>query len=599
MPTAIVKTIGTGGDYADWDAFLAACPTNLVTLDEQWTVKFKKQVHSRAGGFQFTTARTTDATRYFHFTAEEGAAWCDNADTRTSPYVTNNARGATLTSSNGSIYTFECSVNYTKISRLQIVNTLATTSALGALRLPSNSQYCVGDQLILDGTAQNASVKWVAQISGNSGTTAASAQLRNSLVIQRTTDTTSSIIQAFGAAKLYNVTAVSINAKLDVGILTGTLAATLKNVYVGNVTAPEGGATPVAAAKSNCYSDAAATGWSVAPYSNVTFESVTAGSPDFRLKAGSALIDAGTAGSDVPTTDATGTAWSGATDVGAWSFFVADSSAPSMTGTLSSSGVTATGFTVNWQGATDNVGVAGYEFSENGGTTWTDTGNVLLRAFTGKDASTAYTVQVRAYDAAGNKSSALSITVTTAAASGDTTAPSLAGSITPSAITSSGFTFSWPAATDNVAVTGYEVSTNGGTSWTSVGNVLTRTETGKTASTAYQLRVRALDAAGNASTPLSATVTTSAASGGGAAGMLTTQPFKNGIGQVLANLSSLTVAVLSIPALASVKTFSSQTTNGSGVNTINDAAITPGAKYAHVTTNASGTVIGAEIITAT
>lgn len=318
MPTAIVKTIGTGGDYADWDAFLAACPTNLVTLDEQWTIKFKKQVHSRAGGFQFTTARTTDATRYFDFTAEEGAAWCDNADTRTSPYVTNNARGATLTSSNGSIYTFECSVNYTKISRLQIVNTLATTSALGALRLPSNSQYCVGDQLILDGTAQNASVKWVAQISGNSGTTAASAQLRNSLVIQRTTDTTSSIIQAFGAAKLYNVTAVSINAKLDVGILTGTLAATLKNVYVGNVTAPEGGATPVAATKSNCYTDATATGWSVAPYSTATFESVTAGSPDFRLKAGSALIDAGTTGADVPTTDATGMARDGTYDVGAW-----------------------------------------------------------------------------------------------------------------------------------------------------------------------------------------------------------------------------------------------------------------------------------------
>lgn len=192
---------------------------------------------------------------------------------------------------------------------------------------------------------------------------------------------------------------------------------------------------------------------------------------------------------------------------------VADTTPPTMTGSMTSSGVTATGFTIDWSGTTraDNVAITGYEYSTDAGSTWSDAGNVTLKAFTGKTASTAYTTLVRAYDAAANKSTpALSITVTTSA-SGDTTLPTQSGSITASAITSSGFTMSWPAGSDNVAVTGYEVSTDGGTTYASVGNVLTTNVTGKAASTAYPCRVRCFDAAGNRSTPaLSATITTSA-----------------------------------------------------------------------------------------
>jgi hypothetical protein len=68
---------------------------------------------------------------------------------------------------------------------------------------------------------------------------------------------------------------------------------------------------------------------------------------------------------------------------------------------------------------------------------------------------------------------------------------------------------SWPAGSDNVAVSSYEVSSNGGTSYSDVGNVLTHTFTGLTSSTSYSLRVRAKDAAGNVSTALSATQSTS------------------------------------------------------------------------------------------
>jgi chitodextrinase len=198
---------------------------------------------------------------------------------------------------------------------------------------------------------------------------------------------------------------------------------------------------------------------------------------------------------------------------------VADTTAPTMTGTVTSSGVTSTGFTIDWSGTTrsDNVAITGYETSPDGGSTWVDRGTATLAAYTGLSPSTSYTRLVRAYDAAGNKSTpALSVTVVTSAPAGDTTVPVLAGSITQGTITATSSQISWPAGTDNVAVTSYEVSKDGGSTWTDVGNVLTYTFTGLTASTGYTQKVRAKDAAGNVSTPaLSLAVTTSAPAAAG------------------------------------------------------------------------------------
>ena len=93
--------------------------------------------------------------------------------------------------------------------------------------------------------------------------------------------------------------------------------------------------------------------------------------------------------------------------------------------------------------------------------------------------------------------------------SSDTEAPVLTGSITIGTKTTSSIAMSWPAGSDNVAVTSYEVSSSGGSSWTDVGNVLTHTFTGLSAGTSYDLRVRAKDAASNVSTPaLAATEST-------------------------------------------------------------------------------------------
>lgn len=193
---------------------------------------------------------------------------------------------------------------------------------------------------------------------------------------------------------------------------------------------------------------------------------------------------------------------------------VPDTTAPVMAGTLASSNVNNTGFTLTWSAATDNVAVSGYEYSTDGGTTYASVGNVLTKAITGLNPSTQYQTRVRAYDAAGNKATPLALAVTTAAAA-DTNAPVMQGTLATSNVTSSSFTMSWSAATDNVGVTGYEASINGGTTYNDIGNVLTITETGLAASTTYQIDVRAYDAAGNRATPIAASVTTSAAPAAG------------------------------------------------------------------------------------
>lgn len=85
---------------------------------------------------------------------------------------------------------------------------------------------------------------------------------------------------------------------------------------------------------------------------------------------------------------------------------------------------------------------------------------------------------------------------------GDVTAPTLVGAITVGTKTDTTISISWPAGSDNVAVTSYEVSTNGGTDWTDTESTSTsRTFTSLTALTSYDIAVRAKDAAGLVSTP--------------------------------------------------------------------------------------------------
>jgi chitodextrinase len=171
---------------------------------------------------------------------------------------------------------------------------------------------------------------------------------------------------------------------------------------------------------------------------------------------------------------------------------VPDTTAPTAP-TLAASGTTQTSTNLSWSGATDNVGVTGYDVYKDGvllGLTTTTS-----YAVSGLTATTTYAFTVNAKDAAGNVSVA-SNTVSVTTLTPDTTAPT-APTLSASGTTSTTTNLSWSGATDNVGVTGYNVYR--GTTLLGSTTTTTYAVTGLTASTAYTFYVQAKDAAGNVS----------------------------------------------------------------------------------------------------
>ncbi len=173
-----------------------------------------------------------------------------------------------------------------------------------------------------------------------------------------------------------------------------------------------------------------------------------------------------------------------------------DTSAPTAPTNLAASSVTQTTLSLGWTASTDNVGVTGYDIYRNGSLLASTTSTSY--SVTGLTASTTYTFNVKAKDAAGNVSAASStISVTTSSSTADTQAPTAPTNLTSSSITESSVVLSWTASTDNVGVTGYDIYRNGSllASTTSTSYSVT----GLSASTTYTFYVKAKDAAGNVS----------------------------------------------------------------------------------------------------
>ena len=274
-----------------------------------------------------------------------------------------------------------------------------------------------------------------------------------------------------------------------------------------------------------------------------------------------------------------------------------DTTAPTITGSITVGTVTTTSIQMSWPAGADNTAVTSYEVSSNGGGAWSDVGLVLTHTFTGLTAATSYGLRVRPKDAAGNVAvTPLSATQSTAS-SADTTVPTQSGSITVGTVTSTSIQFSWPAGADNVAVTAYEVSSNGGGAYTSLGNVLTHTFTGLTPSTSYGLRVRAKDAAGNVSTPaLAATQSTSAAAPG--SGTLTLTGFAQWTGSPVVSVSVPFVKVCRISTGAVVLELTAQAISGAGAMSITNAALSPAVDYMVFGFNADGSASFKKKVTA-
>ena len=174
----------------------------------------------------------------------------------------------------------------------------------------------------------------------------------------------------------------------------------------------------------------------------------------------------------------------------------ADTAAPSVPTGLYSSEVATTSFKLNWLASTDNVSVTGYDIFKDG-TQVGSTTTALNYVVTNLLPTTAYSMTVKARDAATNTSAAsTALSVTTTA---DTTAPSAPGSLTGGTPTATGVALTWTISTDNVSVVGYNIYRDGSPAGTTTGTALTYTVSGLSPLISYNFTVKARDAALNLS----------------------------------------------------------------------------------------------------
>lgn len=200
----------------------------------------------------------------------------------------------------------------------------------------------------------------------------------------------------------------------------------------------------------------------------------------------------------------------GSTDSNVVSVAALDTVSPTLSGAVSAT-PSATSAALSYPAATDVVGVTGYEYRLNGTGSYTSVGNTTSPNITGLLSSTPYTVEVRAFDAAGNRSGVISGSFTTSAG---TAAPSIT-------LQPSNQTVTAPAsATFTVAASGspsptYQWSVNTGSGWSAISGATSASYTTApttTAANGYQYRCVASNANGTA-TSNAATLTVNAASG--------------------------------------------------------------------------------------
>jgi len=164
-------------------------------------------------------------------------------------------------------------------------------------------------------------------------------------------------------------------------------------------------------------------------------------------------------------------------------------------------------------GATQTLSASVNPSNANQSVTWSSLNPSIATVSSGGVVTgvAAGTATIRATSVADNtKFQSATITVTTPPA--DLINPSTPTGLAPTSLSSTSFTLNWVAATDNVAVTGYDVFIGGVLFGSTASTSLAIT--GLNPNTAYSMTVRAKDAAGNisaASTELS--VTTNATSG--------------------------------------------------------------------------------------
>ncbi|HEX8346660.1 MAG TPA: PQQ-dependent sugar dehydrogenase [Actinoplanes sp.] len=178
----------------------------------------------------------------------------------------------------------------------------------------------------------------------------------------------------------------------------------------------------------------------------------------------------------------------------------ADTQPPTAPGGAQTTGLTCESVTFSWTASTDDVGVAFYDIYHDGQLMTSVSGTTLSANLTVVPGAV-WDLYVNARDAAGNVSQAsASVTIRVPQCQVDPTAPSAPSGLA-AAVSGTTVTLNWTAATDNIAVTAYDIQRNGTRIGSVPGTATTFIDSGLTANTLYRYSVLARDAAGNVSPP--------------------------------------------------------------------------------------------------
>jgi alpha-mannosidase len=213
-----------------------------------------------------------------------------------------------------------------------------------------------------------------------------------------------------------------------------------------------------------------------------------------------------------------------------------DTTKPVVSMTAPTAGAVVSGTVSVTADASDNVGVAGVQFTLDGSNLGAEDtlAPYTVSWDTRTSANGSHTVSAVARDAAGNRQTASNVSVSV---SNDTTAPSVPANLTAAAVSSSQINLSWGAATDNVGVAGYRVSRNGSVIATTTAT--TFSDTGLAPQTTYTYSVAAFDAAANTSAGSApASATTAAGAPPPTSGLVAAYRFGEGVGTATADSSA-------------------------------------------------------------
>ena len=321
----IVKTIGSTGDYSTLQAWEDAASASLVLENVIWQGQCQKQLFNVGSSVAILfSGSTSSATCYKHLTTAPGASFRDNPNIQNTPLRYDAANGAAIYSTYNYYATVDLRETYVRVSNLQVQTT--TNVALDAATLAAAGGSSIENCIFESG----GSVPTIRMYG-------ASQYISNCLIIARGTASGSQGIFSVGnGAKVYNCTVVgSGTSPKPLGISFYYAIGLLKNSACFNVTtAISGTPTPTV---TNSYTDAASppSGFVVVPYDTEKgsgFYNITDANRDYRIKASSALVNAGVADTTYSLYDIAGTkrpqdlaqklaeAGGGRYDVGCWEY---------------------------------------------------------------------------------------------------------------------------------------------------------------------------------------------------------------------------------------------------------------------------------------